>query len=169
MTEIVVRQGLCLLHHEAHSGWDGMQIAGRLKQLAQQYHGPEDPHKVRVFIDETGGWGTGTIDNCGVAETGYNFIGINSSSKENVDTDLHYNTRTALWAVGVELAREPGLDFSRLSKESRAELKKQSLAQKFRILPTGAMMALDKDKVKEELGRSPDSMDALNLALYQQA
>lgn len=160
LTEIVIRTGASLVHHEFHSGWNGLQIAKRLKILTHEYCGPEEPRAVRVYVDETGGWGSSVID----ASGDYNFLGVNVSCKA-MDEEEFDDLRTELWMAAEQMASgKRGLDFSRLSQESRKELKRQLTAQKYKINPkTGRILCLDKDKMKDILKRSPDTADAFNL------
>jgi len=159
LTEIIVRRGVCIVHHESHSGWDGNQIAGRLKQLCHEHQGPEDARLVRVYVDDTGGWGTSVIDAAGE----YHFIPVNASCKAEQE-DEYDGLRTELWFAAQEIAKAGHADFSRLPSESRKELKRQLLAQKYKFQRDGRLYALPKDEIKKELGRSPDTADALNLA-----
>jgi len=161
MTEIVVRKGLCIMEHESHSGWRSGQVAGRLKQLATQYAFPNQSRfSIPIYIDDTGGWGHGAIDQAGE----YNFVGINVAT-EATDKILYHRTRTELWFAAVECARMKMVDMTRLTSDSKKELRRQLLGQKYKILPSGQMYCLEKDDIKEILGRSPDTADAFNLAL----
>lgn len=169
MTEIAIRRGPCLIHTEAHSGWDLKQTTMRLKQLCHHFPGPENPRKVRVYIDETGGLGSGPVD----FADDYNFVGVNvsevSNQKNVVGKPAFRNIRTELWFNTRDMAQlDIGLDFSRLDQHEAFELEQQLLAQKYDIDPkTGQSFAIDKKYVKEELGRSPDKADAVNLCYFQ--
>lgn len=167
MTEMIVRRGPCVVHHESHSGWDGVKIGARLKELCHQWHAPnQHPRKVRVFVDETGGWGTTVIDQCGTGESKYTFIGVNAAGAAR-DKKEHKNARAELWATTVLLAKSGLVDFSRLSKDSFEQLESELSFQKYELLPGDVIKAVDKDEVKKELGRSPDVSDALNLCFFQ--
>lgn len=174
-TVIVVRRGPCVVHIEEHSGWDTSRTCARLKALAYEYRGPESERAVRVFIDEPN-MGAGVIDHA----DGYNFIGINPSSKSAQgagETQLlsigrklvefqYTNMRAQLWFDGREIAKRDGaMDLSRIPKHQANELKRQLLSQTYDFRPTdGAVFCIEKEKVKEKIGRSPDMADALNLA-----
>lgn len=166
LTEIIVRRGPCVVHHEAHSGWNGKQVAARLKVLCHQHCGPQTPQQVKVVIDETGGWGSSTIDHAGEDEQRFNFIGVNASSEPR-DKKLHKNLRAELWATTVELAKAGLVDLSRLPKDAFNELEKQLLFQKYELLNGDVIKAVDKDDIKKELKRSPDTADALNLSYFR--
>ena len=180
MTCIVVRQGACVVHMEEHGGWDTSRTLGRLKSLAYEYRGPEDEHRVRVFVDEPG-MGAGVLD----YSDGWNFIAVNPSSKSsqgaetkellNVSRKLveykYVNMRTQLWFDAKNIAQKEGLmDLSKLPRHQAAELKRQLMAQAYSFRSTdGAIQCTEKEKVKEEIKRSPDLADALNLAFCRVA
>lgn len=181
MTVICVRRGPCVVHIEEHSGWDTAKTTARLKSLCYEYRGPEDEHRVRVFVDEPG-MGAGVLDHA----EGWNFIGVNPASKSGAGAGTvellnvsrrtvefqFANVRTQLWFDTREMARkaEDGyplgmVDLSRLPKEQAQELKRQLMAQTFGYRKTdGAVFCTEKDEVKEIIKRSPDTADALNLA-----
>jgi hypothetical protein len=167
-TAIVIRQGPCVVHVEEHNGWDGKKIADRLKQLCHQYPGPQSPRKIRVFVDETGGWGSGVLDNAGVADLKYNFIGVNAAAAApKAEKELYKNVRTRLWATTAELAKQGLVDFTRLPKLVFEELERQLLSQTYELGLGDMIIATPKDDIKEKvLKRSPDTADALNLAYY---
>jgi hypothetical protein len=161
-TEIFVRRGPCVVHTEGHNGWSTDRTTARLKQLAHEFRGPEEPKWVRIWVDETGGLGASCVDNA----DGYNIRGINSAEK--APNEEYTNVRTQLWFDGRNQAREGLVDLSRLFKDQAAELEKQLMAQTYRIRPTDDKIhAVDKDKVKEKLKCSPDKADAFNLCFQQ--
>lgn len=173
-TVIVVRRGPCVVHIEEHTGWDTSKTLGRLKSLAYEYRGPEDEHRVRVFVDEPN-MGAGVLDHA----QGWNFIGINPASKSSkgaaktemmnvgkTTTEFQYvNMRAQLWFDAQVIAKKEGLmDLSRLTREQAAELKRQLMAQTYDFRPTdGAVFCTAKDEIKKLIKRSPDIADALNL------
>ena len=176
-TEIHGRRGPCSYHHEAHNGWDGVQIAGRLKELAREaarayapdvYDGldagerEKRAKRVQIVVDDTGGIG-GVYEN--LARAGFRCMPVNSASAARLDLEYH-NVRSELWFVVRDLAKHGRLDFSRLPDRVRAELRTQAMAQNWKVDERGRRYVLPKDEVKEELGRSPDGMDAVNLAYY---
>lgn len=161
MTEIAVRRGPCLVHLEEHSGWGVDRTTGRLKQLAHEFCGPENPRRVRIYVDETGGLGAGAVD----FADDYNIVGINSSEKAT--NEDYTNVRTQLWFDTRSQAREGLVDFSRLFKDQAFELERQMLGQKYKVRTDGCIHALDKDVIKKEQKRSPDKADAVNLCYNQ--
>lgn len=168
-TEIVVRCGPVALHHEAHNGWDTAQTTGRLKELCREWaawasrHRPPQaaaikPEQILVKIDDDG-VGSGVVDHA----AGWNWVGLSAASKA-VDTEDYPNRRSELWFATADRARRGELDVSQLSAESRRELKRQAMAPKWKLDNAGRRVVEKKDDTKDTLGRSPDGMDALNLA-----
>ena len=158
-TSIVARRGNCALWHETHNGWDNRQIAGRLKQLCRTYALPqEDPQTVTCRIDDVQG---AVVD---LAE-GFTFVGVNSSSRA-LEEERFPNTRTELWFAASGRAAEGRLDLSRLSEASRNLLRAQAMAPTWKVDAQGRRVVEPKADTKKRLGRSPDDMDALNLAFY---
>jgi hypothetical protein len=154
-TSIVVRRASCVLHHETHNGWDNNQIAGRLKQLAQHYE-PQTPHKVQCLIDDVHG---GVID----AANGYTFVCINSANTA-IDEEGYPNKRSELWFATADRADKSRLDLSRLSADSLKLLRRQAMAPTWKVDSQGRRVVEPKSDTKKRIGRSPDDMDALNLA-----
>ena len=158
-TEFVVRRGACVLHHEWHNGWGTEQTIGRIKQLAKMFCEPgEDPRLVPVKIDDDG-VGGGVVDGAG----GYNFIGIGAGTVA-VEEEEYPNRRSELWFAVADRADRGGLDLSRLPDESIRQLRTQAFAPRWKVDAQGRRVVEPKDDMKKRLGRSPDGMDALNLA-----
>ena len=158
-TSILVRRGNCVLHHETHNGWNNNQIAGRLKQLCRSFSlTGEDPRTAPVRIDDVQGAIVDLAD-------GYNFQVVNSSSRA-VREAAYPNKRSELWFETLDRAAEGRLDLSRLNEESRNRLRTQAMAPLWRIDAQGRRVVEPKADTKKRLGRSPDDMDALNLAFY---
>lgn len=158
-TSIVVRRGDCALHHETHNGWDNNQIAGRLKQLCRQFaHSEEEAKQTPVRIDDVQGAIVDLAD-------GYGFQAINSSSRA-VQEEHFPNKRTELWFAASGRAGEGRIDMSRLSEASRNLLRAQAMSPTWKVDAQGRRVVEPKADTKKRLGRSPDDMDALNLAYY---
>ena len=158
-TSIIVRRGPCALHHETHNGWGTEVTAGTLKRLAKQFCEPgEDPRFVPIKIDDDG-VGGGVVDQA----NGFNFIGV-SAAEAALQPEDYPNRRSELWFAVSGRADESLLDLSRLSENSLRLLKVQAFAPKWRVDSSGRRVVEDKDAMKTRLGRSPDDMDALNLA-----
>lgn len=168
-TEIVVRCGPCVLHHEAHNGWSTAQTEGRLRELCKEWAAwasqqrppqaaPIKPETIKVKIDDDG-VGGGVTDHA----DGWNWIGVSAASTA-FDSEDYPNRRSELWFTVADRARRGELDLSRLPSEANRELKRQAMAPTWKLDGAGRRVVEPKDKTKEELGRSPDGMDALNLA-----
>lgn len=158
-TEIVVRRGPCVLHHEWHNGWGTTQIAGRLKQLAKQFcEKGEDPRFVPCKIDDDG-VGGGVVD----LANGFDFIGVGAGTEAMAPED-YPNRRSELWFTVADRAARGALDLSRLSEESMIQLRTQAFAPRWKLDSDGRRVVEPKDDIKKRIGRSPDGMDALNLA-----
>lgn len=158
-TSIVVRRGMTALHHETHNGWNTAQIAGRLKQLCIEYAGPgEAPKSVAVVVDDDG-VGGGVVDQSG----DFDFRGCGAGERA-LNRDDYPNRRSEMWFAVAERAARGDLDLSRLSPESLKRLRRQAMAPRWRLDSEGRRVVEAKHETKRRLGRSPDDMDALNLA-----
>lgn len=69
-----------------------------------------------------------------------------------------------MWFTVAEMARKGELDLSRLDEETLEKIGTEALAPKYKVDSKGRRVVEPKDETKKELGRSTDSMDALNLA-----
>jgi hypothetical protein len=159
-TSIHVRRGPVSLHHESANGWGTNETAGRLKQLANEWgqHAGTEGRKVAVKIDDDG-VGGGVTDQ---AED-YDFQPVSSASVA-IDPEGYPNRRSELWFAVAERANDGQLDLSRLSDETRRELRRQALAPTWKLDSRGRRVVEPKDDTKKRLKRSPDDMDGLNLA-----
>lgn len=164
-TTIAVRCGPSLLRLETWSGVNTTWIADRLRTVLRETFAEfsldaDASTTVPVFIDDTGGYGAGVIDQA----HGYNFIGVNSSTES---PDVRYpNTRSYLWCELAAIARADALDLSRLSLNDRLSVKQELTAARFRLDARGRRVIEPKAHVKERLKRSPDRADAICLAYY---
>ena len=158
-TSIIVRRGNSVMHHETHNGWNNNEIAGRLKQLCRSFSLPkEEPRRAPVLIDDVQG---AIID----LADGYNFQTVNSSHRA-IRENAFPNKRTELWFATVERAAEGRIDLSRLSDRTCNLLRTQAMSPTWKIDAQGRRVVEPKADTKKRLGRSPDDMDALNLAFY---
>ena len=159
-TAIHVRRGNVSLHHERANGWRTSEVAGRLKQLCQQWgrHAGQEPERVTVYVDDDG-VGGGVIDQAG----GYTFQGI-SGARRAIDRTGYPNRRSELWFTTAERANEGNLSLARLDSETLTELRRQALAPTWSLDSQGRRVVEPKDVTRRRLNRSPDDMDAVNLA-----
>lgn len=159
-TEIHVRQGGVSLQHEAHNGWATSQTAARLKVLCNEYGAKAsvEPTRIKVKIDDDG-VGGGVTDQAG----GYNFIPVSALSSP-LDEDGYPNKRSELWFAVADLAAAGKLCLGRLPPEVRQELRRQAMAPTYTLDSRGRRVVEPKAETKKRLKRSPDGMDAMNLA-----
>lgn len=159
-TAIHVRRGPVSLHHEEHNGWKTTQTAGRLKELAQewaQYCGMDAKH-VLIKVDDDG-VGGGVVD---LADE-YNFCPINAGTNA-IEQEKYPNRRSELWFAVAQRADEGRLSLVKIDPDLRRELRRQAMAPTWQLNGTGQRVVEPKEKTKKLLKRSPDGMDALNLA-----
>ncbi|MGB0383361.1 MAG: hypothetical protein ACPGWR_00935 [Ardenticatenaceae bacterium] len=159
-TAIHVRRGPCSLHHQSANGWSTVETAGKLKELARVWgrHSGVDGRRVLVKIDDDG-VGGGVIDNA----DGFNFVGVSAAHKA-YDYESYPNRRSEMWFATAQRADDKQLSLIRLPAEVRQELHRQAMAPTWKMDSKGRRVVEDKDITKKRLKRSPDDMDALNLA-----
>lgn len=177
-TEIHARVGFCSIHHEAHNGLPETRVAERLMILAQSLaewfnknnRSPNitdllDPELIPIKIDDAP-VGGGVIDI--LRDNGYRVIPIHASHKA-IETLSYPDRRSELWFCVAAMARLDELDLSRLTKQEGGEeileeLRRQALVPTWDFDARQRRRVQQKDEIKDDLGRSPDGMDALNLA-----
>lgn len=160
-TVIHVHRGPVSLYHESHNGWGTDQTNGRLKELANEYgqRCGVDGRQIMVKVDDDG-VGGGVIDH----RDGYSFVGIGAGSSA-IEPERYPNRRSELWfAVANRALRPGGLDLTRLPLRVQQELRRQALAPSWKQNGQGQRVVEPKADTKKRLNRSPDDMDALNLA-----
>lgn len=158
-TSIVVRRGSVVLHHETHNGWDTARTARRLKELCMRFaEAGADPRRVPVLIDDDG-VGGGVVDQ----REGYAFHGCGAGARA-LRPDDYPNRRSELWFAVAERALRGGVDLTRLPQETLQLLRRQAMAPRWHLDSQGRRVVEPKHETKRRLGRSPDDMDALNLA-----
>lgn len=143
-TIIYPRQGLFVGHPIEMRNARGHEIAARVI-VSKRKWGSE-----LEFVDDTGGWGAGTIDAMSLA--GITAIPVNASSAA---TDPHfYNLRSQMhWLLaqhvksGLWLPKRPGL--------------KKELCTPVYWFEKGKIRVEEKDQIKKRLKHSPDEADGL--------
>lgn len=146
-TAIIRRQGLVAWPPIIMSKADPMQVVGRLISEVEQYK-PD-----AVFIDDTGGYGSGVIAR--LRELGHNAIGVNFGAKP--DDPRYKNKRTEMWMRMRDWIKAGG------AIPDILDLKNDLVSPTYRVPSTGIVELESKEKIKERLGRSPDVADALAL------
>lgn len=125
---------------------DGPTVAGNIAFQCQE-HNIE-----RVFVDDTGGYGSSVIDSLKVFD-GIDVTPIKYNASAQ-DKSRYFNKRTEMWLRMRDWVRRGG----KLPKD----LKLKDELMMPRIYFTGTTMRLEeKDQIKTRLGRSPDRADAL--------
>lgn len=176
-TEIHARCGPCSLDHEDHGGWDTTRTADRLMGLAGKWAAwatslrdralaPIDPKSVPVKVDDTG-VGGGVTDI--LAAGGYAVVPVNSGEAAHGRPDKYPRVRDELWFAVRDRARAGRLDLSRLGAKRLAKLQTQALAPTWKPTADRRRQVESKEDLKKRLKRSPDGLDALNLAFYESA
>lgn len=145
-TVIFPRQGLVALTPVVLKGEPTNNIAARLMKEKTEWQSELE------FIDDTGGWGAGVIDNMVVA--GYSPMAVNASGK--ADDPRYYNRRAECWFRMSEWVKRGGC----LPKMN--EIAKELTAPTY-TFKDGKFLLEPKDAIKKRLGYSPDLGDALSL------
>ncbi len=170
-TEIVVQSGGIALEHKVGAGWEPSRVQGALIEMAKKWIGiynqnrpPEmpflDEFAVPIRVDDAN-VGHAVVDY--MKNEGYDIRGINSGTVAKSQSK-YVLMRDQLWFDVVDAAKAGQLDFSRLSQKSLVELKRQAMAVRWLPVPGGRRMIVKKEETRKVIGRSPDGMDALNLA-----
>lgn len=159
-TSIHVRRGPVSLHHESHNGIDAPQTLDRLKKLCGEFSmvSNEEPKEVFVVVDDFHG---GVVDYA-VAD-GWNWEHL-SASQTAVEPEYFLNRRSELWFTVAERASEGRLDLSGLPDDVLRELRRQCMGPKWTPNSKGQKVVEEKKVTKARLKRSPDDLDAMNLA-----
>jgi hypothetical protein len=145
-TVIFPRQGLAAFQPHVMRVQDTCQIAARA-QVVKLDFGSE-----MEFIDDTGHWGHGVIDNMRTA--GYNPFGIQFHGPA-IDPRFK-NRRAEMWMQMAEWIKRGG------ALPNMPELVGELTAPTY-TFAQGKFQLEDKDMIKKRLGRSPDLGDALAL------
>lgn len=122
-------------------------------QVSAQVSIEHDKHDAAaMFVDETGGYGAGVVDD--LRRRGYSPIGVQFGGKPS--DARYYDKRSEILFKACEWIRTVGALYP--DPELKAELvalRYVYQGDKFRVVP--------KEIIKKELGRSPDKSDALAL------
>ena len=147
-------------HHESHNGWNSAQIAERLKQLVDDQARQHKVDRQRILCKIDDGWDGGVTDQ---ARGEYTFIKIQASEKP-LDEQQFPRKRDELWFAVAMLAAEGRLSFARLPRSVLVELRRQAFAPTYQFDAAARKCVESKDDTKRKIKRSPDDMDAVNLA-----
>ncbi len=177
-TALHSRCGWISLAHEETNGLRGNEVIGAVIQscrfLAYWFNSAEwnqqpfrrgdfrpiDEFQIPIKIDSTGMGGTlGDM----LRSMGYRAVDIDASTLPN-DPKNYPRRRHELWFSVVMMARMNLLDLSRLDEEDLEQLRIQAMAPTYELDHLARRKVCDKKITKKLIGRSPDGMDALNLA-----
>lgn len=174
-TEFHSRCGPVSLDHEGYNGRDTDHTIGQAVKLAERWAAwttairPAEAEPVKpgdiVFVVDSGGLG-GDLP-VRMRAKGLTVVPINSGTPAANPND-YPNKRSELWFAAAEGRAATGqLCISVLPADVRRKLKQQAMAPKWKLDAAGRRVVEPKEETKKELGRSPDDMDALNLAYYE--
>lgn len=145
-TVITARQGLHCMNQHTFRGLDTMEVAERVIGAINQYK-PD-----AVFID-VGAMGAGVIDR--LRQLGYDVTEVNfadaSADKRyaNKRAEMYFKIREWMEAGGAVLNEQT--------------LKSELSIVEYKFTPAGKIILEPKEKVKEKIGKSPDTADSLAL------
>lgn len=161
-TSIHGKRGGTSHHHESHNGWSLKQTLEHCKNLARADAARFGVSTKRIIfkVDYSGGMGAGITDHAGPEFT---FLPVNVSEKA-LNEEGYPNKRSELWFAVAELAANGFISLARLPAWQREELRRQALSPTYTLDIHGRRVVESKKDTKARLGRSPDDMDAVNLA-----
>lgn len=145
-TVIFPRQGLMSFNPVELRNARPSEIAARIISAKHKWGSEVE------FLDDTGGFGSGVLDN--MLQAGQPGFGINFSSR--ADNPRFYNKRAEMWFRMSEWIKRGAClpDHDRLKKE---------LVAATYTFKGGRFIIEDKDLIKKRLGHSPDFADSLAL------
>ena len=161
-----VKSGEQALEMKRVTGNDTMQVAGAtieyIRELEQKYRKP-----VRIVRIDVIGIGAGVYDR--LAEQGVPCLPINNAEVKIVaDKERFMNVRAEMaWAIRHRYEHgEIGLKriFEEGDQELGEFLKGDCQIMKYELTSAGKIQIWKKDKIKKDLGRSPDYWDAMVMA-----
>lgn len=153
---IFPRQGLCafmpvvLRPNRSEKNWTGV-FAGRIAQAIEKFQAD------MTFVDDTGGWGAGIIDE--LVAGGHNVLGITFGGSA-LDSKRYKNRRCEMHFEAAQWVQKGGaLPFM-------PELQREATATKY-WFRGGKFELEEKEQVSQVLGESPDLWDAFVLTHAQ--
>ncbi len=144
---ICKRHGIQTFPLVVHKNIDSIQGAGLVAREAKQIDADA------IFIDDTGGFGSGWVDN--LRRLGFSPIGVHFNSAAH-NKSRYYNKRTEMYFETVDWIKRGG------AIPDDKELKDALVATTYTF--KGDRMIIEpKDMIKARLGFSPDTLDSLIL------
>lgn len=176
-TAIHVRWGNRSIYHESFNGWKSTETIGRIIELAVQYatlvnrdyyipmgRQPTDPMGKDIPIkidDDASGGCMGDM----LMERHMNVMPVRAMQRAH-DPARYPDKRSELWFNTVERARNGCISLGGLDAETLHKLRCQAMTPTSELDSSGRRAVEAKKFVKKRTGRSPDDIDALNLAYY---
>lgn len=161
-TVFCMRRGLKVLDIFAHRGLDDAGHLSMLLGLVQEYRLPKEVPV--VVMDREGSIGSSLYGLAG-AHAGKNrafeLVGIRASDRAHRKPMVYDRQRDALAANLEEWFRDGGA----IPEDARLEAELHALEWHTHI--NGRLKLTPKDKIRKEIGRSPDRYDALALACWE--
>ncbi len=160
--------------HESKGGQNTMRTCGRLIEIAEiwaekcnKFRDKHDHEKITakmipIKIDDDG-VGGGCSDR--LREQGYLVWPIGAATRP-MNGNRYSSKRSELWFMTRDRARIGKLKLGLLPQKTLIELRRQAMAPTWNLNSAGQREVERKDVTKIRLGRSPDDMDAMNLACY---
>lgn len=171
-----VRCGGLSLFHQAVNGWGADRTCGRLMELARHWAGwvtqqrdksaaPCNPGEIAIQIDDDA---TGRAICSWLTRERLRCVPVNASSTPR-RPDLYANARGELWFMTARKAAQGLVNMTRLDRGTTQRIEMQAMAPEWWPDSAGRRIVESKDDLRkpERLGRSPDDMDAVNLAYYE--
>lgn len=153
-TVIIVRNSFEIVERVELLHADTFEIASTIDKLEQQYRYVDG-----IYIDATGGYGAGVEDTLKLSHD--NVIGVNFGSKAT--DEYSFNMRSEIY-FNLAKALEDGFY---IDKVKYGNVIDELYATSYFITPNGKRAIVPKDKIKEIIGHSPDTADALALTFYK--
>jgi hypothetical protein len=171
-TSIHVRWGRESVHHQSANGWTPTKILDRLIELADIWaakvnaeRGPNSApisgKQIAIKIDDDG---TGDAVSDFGRRKGYRFVQVSAGTLSA--SGRYPNKRSELWFQTAAKAGQGMVGLAKLPEAIRNRMWQQAHTIQWAMNRAGQREIEPKDFTKEKIGRSPDDLDALNLAYF---
>lgn len=161
-TVFCIRRGLKVLDFFAHRGLDDAGHLSHLLGIVQEYRLPKEVPV--VVLDREGSIGSslyGIAGNHAGKNKSFELVGVRSSDRAHRKPTVYDRQRDALAGNLEQWFKDGGT----IPEDAKLEAELHSLAWKIHI--NGRQKLTPKDKIRKEIGRSPDRYDALALACWE--
>lgn len=152
-TVIIIRNGSRIVHREEIFHGDTFTIVSKIESLEHEYGTLK-----HIYLDGTGGYSSGIEDMLKLSHD--NVTAVNFGGKAT--DEYSYNTRSQMYFNLVK-ALEDGFYIDTMAYHMIID---ELFATSYTITPNGKRAIVPKDSIKEIIGHSPDSADALALTFY---